>query len=103
MGETVVIMMGVVAIVLIVGVSVNGIIDKVMQAKRLRYEAKAGAADTAGVREIAERQQMIEDRLRVLERIATDRGHLLADEIEALRGEARALPMTARRSEETAA
>jgi hypothetical protein len=39
------------------------------------------------VREIAERQQLIEDRLRVLERIVTDRGSLLADEIEALRRE----------------
>ncbi len=35
---------------------------------------------------------MIEDRLRVLERIATDRGSLLADEIEALR---RDLPASA--------
>lgn len=29
----------------------------------------------------------IEERLRVLERIATDRKHMLADEIEALRGD----------------
>jgi hypothetical protein len=84
MGEVVVIAMAIVAIVLIAGMTVNGIVDKVMQGKRLRYEAKAGT-DAPALREIAERQQMIEDRLRVLERIATDRGSLLADEIEALR------------------
>ncbi|WP_197425814.1 hypothetical protein [Erythrobacter sp. CCH5-A1] len=84
MGEMVVIAMTIVAIVLIAGMSINGIVDKVMQGKRLRYEAKAGQTGPE-VREIAERQQMIEDRLRVLERIATDRGTLLADEIEALR------------------
>ena len=80
----VIIAMTIVAIVLIAGISINGIVDKVIQGKRLRYEAKAGQPGPE-VREIAERQQMIEDRLRVLERIATDRGSLLADEIEALR------------------
>jgi hypothetical protein len=84
MGEIVVIAMMVVAIVLITGMSINGIVDKVMQHKRLRNEATSGNSGPE-VREIAERQQMIEDRLRVLERIATDRGTLLADEIEALR------------------
>jgi Na+/H+ antiporter NhaB len=84
MGEMVIIAMTIVAIVLIAGVSLNGIVDKVMSAKRLRYEAKSDIVPQ-DVRMIAERQQMIEDRLRVLERIATDRGSLLADEIEALR------------------
>ncbi|WP_017666475.1 hypothetical protein [Porphyrobacter sp. AAP82] len=91
MGEMVVIAMMVVAIVLIAGVSINGIVDKVMQHKRLRYEAE-GAPAGSDIREIAERQQAIEDRLRVLERIATDRGSLLADEIEALRAQTPALP-----------
>jgi Na+/H+ antiporter NhaB len=84
MGEMVIIAMTIVAIVLIAGVSLNGIVDKVMSAKRLRHEAKSDMVPQ-DVRMIAERQQMIEDRLRVLERIATDRGSLLADEIEALR------------------
>jgi hypothetical protein len=84
MAEMVIISMTIIAIVLIAGVSLNGIVGKVMDAKRLRYEAKPGTLGPE-VREVAERQQMIEDRLRVLERIATDRGNLLADEIEALR------------------
>lgn len=86
MHEMVIISMTIVAIVLIAGMTVNGIADKVMQGKRLRHEAKAQSQPQAPeIREIAERQQMIEDRLRVLERIVTDRGNLLADEIEALR------------------
>ncbi|MFM7377585.1 MAG: hypothetical protein ACKO1O_05565 [Erythrobacter sp.] len=84
MGEMVIISMTIVAVVLIAGMSLNGIVDKVMSTKRQRIEAR-GQAPAPEVREIAERQQMIEDRLRVLERIATDRGSLLADEIEALR------------------
>lgn len=90
MGEMVVIAMTIVAIVLIAGMSINGIVDKVMEGRRLRYLAKEGE-DGQAVREIAERQQMIEDRLRVLERIATDRGSLLADEIEALRSDTLAI------------
>lgn len=84
MGDKIVIAMMVVAIVLIIGVSVNGIIDKVLSARRYRHDGPAlpGGGE---VNEIAERQQIIEDRVRVLERIATDRGSLLADEIEALR------------------
>lgn len=84
MADMVIISMTIIAVVLIAGISLNGIVDKVMHAKRVRYEARP---DLHGpeVRDIAERQQLIEDRLRVLERIATDRGSLLADEIEALR------------------
>ena len=90
MGELVVIAMMVVAIVLIVGMSVNGIVDKALEAKRLRLAAKSGPSEPE-LREIAERQQMFEERLRVLERIATDRGALLADEIEALRSDTLAI------------
>lgn len=90
MGDMLIIAMMVVAIVLIAGMTVNGIVEKVMQHKRLRYEAGSGQSGPQ-VREIAERQQMIEDRLRVLERIATDRGSLLADEIEALRSDTLAI------------
>lgn len=99
MGEQIIIAITIVAIVLIAGVSLNGIVEKVMQARRLRYEAEANTVLLQGpeIRAIAERQQMIEDRLRVLERIATDRGSLLADEIEALR---RDLPAPARDKED---
>jgi len=90
MDEMVVIAMTIVAIVLIAGMSINGIVDKVMEGRRLRYLAKEGE-DGQAVREIAERQQMIEDRLRVLERIATDRGSPLSDEIEALRSDTLAI------------
>jgi hypothetical protein len=90
MSEMVIIAMTIVAIVLIAGMSLNGIVDKVMLAKRMRYEPK-DSRQGSDVREIAERQHMIEDRLRVLERIATDRGSLLADEIDALRRDTVAL------------
>jgi len=100
MGELVVIFTGLVLMVLITGMSINGIVDKVMREKRLRLETgKAPASEE--LREIAERTQLIEDRLRVLERIATDRGSLLADEIEALRREA-ALPALRSRENEGA-
>jgi cell division protein FtsB len=95
MDEMVVIAMTIVAIVLIAGMSINGIVDKVMSTKRARLDAQP-RTQGPDVREIAERQQMIEDRLRVLERIATDRGSLLADEIEALRTDDRALERAAR-------
>lgn len=101
MSQMVVIAMMIVAIVLITGMTIHGIVDKVLQSKRLRYEAKAGSL-APEVREIAERQQMIEDRLRVLERIATDRGTLLADEIDALRGSVPALTSAQRADEEPA-
>ena len=101
MGEQVIIAMTIVAMALIIGMTLNGLVDKIIQGKRLRYEAKA---DPQGpdVRAIAERQQMIEDRLRVLERIATDRGSVLADEIEALRRETPALAPAQRQTEDAA-
>jgi hypothetical protein len=82
--EEIIVAMTIVALAMIIGISLNGIVDKVIRHKQLRFEANA-AKPGPEVREIAERQQLIEDRLRVLERIATDRGSLLAEEIEALR------------------
>jgi hypothetical protein len=103
MAEMVLIAMTIVAIVLITGLTLNGIVDKVMQGKRLRHDARPPAdPHTTGIREIAERQQMIEDRLRVLERIATDRGSLLADEIEALRRDTLSLAPAQRQTENVA-
>jgi hypothetical protein len=98
MGETIIAAIAVVAIFLIVGVSINGIVDKVMVNRRLRHEAKAGTQGQ-DMRALIERQQQFEDRLRVLERIATDRGNLLADEIEALRRDTPAIAMGQREAE----
>ena len=93
MPEAAIIATTLVAIALIVGMTLNGIVGKVMEGKRHRYESKAGAGGQ-DIRAIAERQQQIEERLRVLERIATDKGSLLADEIAA---EVGVSPATARR------
>ena len=70
-----------------VGATVNGVVQKVLDYKRSVKGSQAPeASDT--VFEMRERTQLIEDRLAVLERIATDpetrRGALLAEEIEAL-------------------
>lgn len=99
MGEMVVIAIMVIAIVLIVGMSVNGIVDKVVHARALRLQASPGT-DGKDIRDVIERQQMIEERLQVLERIATDRGNLLADEIEALRAGVVTLAPVRRKDEE---
>ncbi len=101
MHEQVIIAMTIVAMCLIAGMTLNGIVGKVVDARRLRHEGRP-ATDGTEVRAIAERQAAIEDRLRVLERIATDRGSLLADEIESLRRETAALPQATRRDEVTA-
>jgi hypothetical protein len=99
MGEMLVIAMAVVAIVLIIGMSINSIVEKVMADKRLRREA--GQPQGSGeIKAITDRQHQIEERLRVLERIATDRGSLLADEIEALRASTRELAAPAVRATE---
>jgi len=90
MPEAAIIAITLIAIALIVGMTLNGIVGKVMDGKRLRYQAKAGSQDE-NVRALVERQQQIEERLRVLERIATDRGNLLSDEIEALRRDTRSI------------
>ncbi|MBD2841168.1 hypothetical protein [Erythrobacter rubeus] len=86
--DLVIVFGSIIIIVLITGLSINGIVSKVYDYKR----SKAGmsAADRANglkVSEISDRTDMIEDRLRLLERLATDRGQLLSDEIELLRGD----------------
>lgn len=84
MPESAIIAITMIAIALILGMTLTSIVGKVMDAKRVRHEARAHP-QAPEIRAIAERQEMIEDRLKVLERIATDRGNLLAEEIEALR------------------
>ena len=67
----------------IIGISANELMQKVIDYKKSKLAAGAGEAGRGDI--LAERTAHIEDRLRVLERLATDRGALLTDEIEALR------------------
>ena len=88
--ELVVIFCFVIIVTSIVGVTANGIVSKVLAHKRWEREnSLIGSQNNAATNQIADRTDLIEDRLRVLERLATDRGTLLSDEIEALRDERR--------------
>lgn len=76
----------------ILGLTVNGIVQKVLDFKRDQAAlGKSDAKSGSQVSLIADRTAHIEDRLKVLERIATDpearRGTELAQEIEQLREE----------------
>ena len=76
----------IIIMLMILGLSVNGIISQATAyylEKDEREHARSKSAANAG--ELGERNQMIEDRLAVLERLATDKGTLLSDEIESLR------------------
>ena len=77
----------IIVITAVIGMSVNGIVQKSLDYKRSINAAKSPESG-AKMTEMLERTQLIEDRLAVLERIATDpetrRGALLAEEIEAL-------------------
>ena len=73
---------------IIVGISVNAIVSKVLDYRKSK-DGIGQDRDTMVTKELNERTSMIEDRLAVLERIATDRGQLLSDEIEQLRIEAK--------------
>ncbi|MEL6737605.1 MAG: hypothetical protein AAFY19_06120 [Pseudomonadota bacterium] len=78
----------IIIITAVIGLSVNGIVQKSLDYKRSINAAKS---PEGGVKmtEMLERTQAVEDRLAVLERIATDpdtrHGTLLAEEIEQLR------------------
>lgn len=74
---------------IVLGLSINGVVSKVLAHRRWEKEEQRIAPQMEGsVSQISDRAEMIEDRLRVLERLATDRGQLLSDEIEALRDRA---------------
>lgn len=89
--ELAIIFPGIIIMLIVIGLSVNGIVGKVLSHRReMREIERAGKA--TGSSQIDERTDMIEDRLRVLERLATDRGTLLADEIDALRDQPRDQP-----------
>lgn len=77
----------VIVLTTIIGLTVNGIVGKVLDYKRdkagiPRFGAPTQKAEDSG---LSDRTGLIEDRLAVLERLATDKGTLLSDEIEALR------------------
>ena len=77
----------VIVITAILGGVVNGVVQKILDYKR--DQRAAGGPAPALASEQSDRMALIEDRLRVLERIATDpearRGTQLAQEIEQLR------------------
>lgn len=76
----------VIIITIVAGFIINGVVRKVLDYKR---EKQLGGKSPAQVAQLEERTAAIEDRLMVLERIATDpearRGAELAQEIESLR------------------
>ena len=76
----------VIIVTAISGVIVNGVVKKILDYKR---EKNGSGQPPARLGELSERTAMIEDRLMVLERIATDpearRADGLAEEIERLR------------------
>ncbi|MEM6857388.1 MAG: hypothetical protein AAF559_05915 [Pseudomonadota bacterium] len=80
----------VIVITAITGGIINGVVSKILDYKRER-RAIEGSPAPALASEHSDRMALIEDRLRVLERIATDpqarRGTELAQEIEQLRFE----------------
>ncbi|MEL6708639.1 MAG: hypothetical protein AAFP79_10175 [Pseudomonadota bacterium] len=80
----------IVTMTIIIGLTVNAVVKKVLDYKREKNAMLARPkTGTPEITHVAERTDHIEDRLKVLERIATDpearRGADLADEIEQLR------------------
>ena len=87
-GELVLIFGFIIVITTILGITINSIFKKLFDYKRSKNAALPGK-NTAELANVLERTAHIEDRLKVLERIATDpearRGTELAQEIEQLR------------------
>ncbi|MEM7701779.1 MAG: hypothetical protein AAF251_07565 [Pseudomonadota bacterium] len=74
----------------ITGLTINGVVQKIVDYKREKNAIRYGhSTDAPQITDMSERTDHIEDRLKVLERIATDpearRGADLADQIEQLR------------------
>lgn len=86
--DLVLIFMFVLLMTTVVGLTINGIVGKVLDYKRDKAGIPRPGVPMRKTESISdERTDLIEDRLQVLERLATDRGALLSDEIEALRTE----------------
>ena len=74
--------------VIVVGIPVVGGILSDMYKRHMKFKERQMELDRAAGPQNAEwvaRMERLEDRIRVLERIITDKGHHLADEIERLR------------------
>ena len=90
MPELAIIFSGIILLAIVIGASINALVGKVLAHKRWEREnSLIGSKSAAHASGINDRTDLIEDRLRVLERLATDRGSLLSDEIDALRNERR--------------
>lgn len=91
-GDFVIAAIMIIAVVAIVGRTITNVTQKVIDYKREKHARIAGPSHADTGQESA-RARQIEDRLAVLERLATDpetrRGAELADEIEQLRIEQR--------------
>ena len=104
MDPNLLVIFGFVLLITIVAIGLGGRIhrrDLEHKERRLELEARIAEAN-AGSGASAEAQRKLEARVRVLERIATDRGHDLADQIEALRApetEVNGVPLEMRRKE----
>ncbi|MEL7188758.1 MAG: hypothetical protein AAGK17_04325 [Pseudomonadota bacterium] len=91
-GGLVLIFAFVIVITSVAGLIINGVVQKVLDYKRDKQGIPRHGSPIKQINsELADRTDLIEDRLRVLERLATDKGQLLSDEIEALRKETPAL------------
>lgn len=82
--DLIIILPAVVLMLMIIGITASSIVENVLSHKREMRDLDS-KMDASADPLLAERTQMIEDRLAVLERLATDKGTLLSDEIEALR------------------
>ncbi len=70
---------------MIAGLSLNGIVGKIVRYKKDVRKMELAQSNKASAGEINDRNDMIEARLQVLERIATDRKDDLSAQIEQLR------------------
>jgi len=73
----------VVLIVLIV--SISSVIRTMVSARRDRRDGELPLQDSAETARMREEMKVLKDRVAVLERIATDRNHLLEQQFEQLR------------------
>jgi hypothetical protein len=76
----------VIVITTVLGLTINGVVGKILDYKRDKAGIPRPGMPPRRPESVSdERTELIEDRLRVLERLATDKGTLLSDEIDALR------------------
>ncbi|MFZ9395950.1 MAG: hypothetical protein ACO25F_07820 [Erythrobacter sp.] len=81
MPELAIIFSFILAVVIITALTIQRIVARVYQHKEWREMQRSGARDGAS----SEQYRKLEERVRVLERIATDSNHALASQIEQLR------------------